>query len=108
MITIPDALARSVLNDAPDAMVILDSFGTIWFANRRVSTLFRYAHAEIIGESIEKLLPERFRAHQPGISGRFVIELSAPPRGTVLDFFGQRRDGTEFPLEVTLSRMALS
>ena len=51
MIAIPPALARRVLDAAPDPMVIIDTFGTIWFANRQVSALFGYAHDEMIGES---------------------------------------------------------
>jgi nitrogen-specific signal transduction histidine kinase len=59
MTAISPALARSVFDDAPDAMIIIDAFGTIWFANRRVCDLFGYRHSEMIGESIEKLMPER-------------------------------------------------
>lgn len=87
MTAISPALARSVFDDAPDAMIIIDGFGTIWFANRRVCDLFGYTHAQIIGESIEKLVPERFR------------ERRIDHRG---DLLGRRHDGTEFPLEVTL------
>jgi two-component system, sensor histidine kinase len=101
MFAIPPTLARRVLDAAPDAMVIIDTFGTIWFANRRVSALFGYAHHEIIGESIETLMPERFRAQHIEHRGRFLGSVRA--MGTGLDLFGQRRDGTEFPLEVSLS-----
>jgi PAS domain S-box-containing protein len=75
-------------------VIILDAFGTIWFANRQVSALFGYAHDEIIGESMEKLMPERFRGRHAEHSGHCV-------RG--LDLYGERRDGTEFPLEINLS-----
>jgi two-component system, sensor histidine kinase len=103
MIAIPPALARSVLDDAPDAMIIIDDFGTIWFANRQVSALFGYARDEIIGESIEKLMPERFRADHIGHRGHFVGNLRVRRMGDGLDLIGQRRDGTEFPLEISLS-----
>jgi two-component system, sensor histidine kinase len=101
MFAIPPTLARRVLDAAPDAMVIIDTFGTIWFANRRVSALFGYAHHEIIGESIETLMPERFRAQHIEHRAQFLGNVRA--MGTGLDLFGQRRDGTEFPLEVSLS-----
>jgi len=103
MIAIPPALARSVLDDAPDAMVIIDTFGTIWFANRRVSGLFGYPHDEIIGQSIEKLMPERFRFKHIGQRGQFAGDVRVRPVESELDLFGLRRDGTEFPLEVSLS-----
>jgi PAS domain S-box-containing protein len=103
MIAIPPALARSVLDDAPDAMIIIDEFGTIWFANRQVSALFGYARDEIIGESIEKLMPERFRAEHIGHRGHFVGNIRVRRMGAGLDLIGRRRDGTEFPLEISLS-----
>jgi PAS domain S-box-containing protein len=103
MIAIPPALARSVLDDAPDAMIIIDDFGTIWFANRQVSALFGYARDEIIGESIEKLMPERFRAEHIGHRGHFAGNVRVRRMGAGLDLIGQRRDGTEFPLEISLS-----
>jgi PAS domain S-box-containing protein len=103
MIAIPPALARSVLDDAPDAMIIIDEFGTIWFANRQVSALFGYAREEIIGESIEKLMPERFRAEHIGHRGDFLGNIRVRRMGAGLDLTGQRRDGTEFPLEISLS-----
>jgi protein-histidine pros-kinase len=103
MIEIPPTLARRVLDAAPDAMIVIDTFGTIWFANRQVSVLFGYAHEEIIGESIETLVPERFRAQLIGHRGHLVSTRCVRPMGTELDLCGQRRDGTEFPLEVSLS-----
>jgi two-component system, sensor histidine kinase len=103
MIAIPPALARRVLDAAPDAMVIIDTFGTIWYANRRVSALFGYAHDEIIGESIETLMPERFRAQHVEHRGHFVSNARVRPMGTPIDLYGQRCDGTEFPLEISLS-----
>ena len=103
MIAIPPALARRVLDAAPDAMVIIDTFGTIWFANRRVSALFGYAHDDIIGESIETLMPERFRAQHIGHRMHFLSNWRVRAMATGLDLYGQRCDGTEFPLEVSLS-----
>jgi PAS domain S-box-containing protein len=103
MIAIQPALARRVLDAAPDAMVIIDTFDTIWFANRQVSALFGYKHEEIIGESIETLMPERFRAPHVGHRGRFVSNGGVRASGAAPDLYGQRRDGTEFPLEINLS-----
>jgi PAS domain S-box-containing protein len=103
MIAIPPALARRVLDAAPDAMVIIDTFGTIWFANRQVSVLFGYAHDEIIGEDFDMLMPERYRALLIGHRGDFISNVRVRLMGSGLDLYGQRRDGTEFALEVSLS-----
>jgi PAS domain S-box-containing protein len=103
MIAIPPTLARRVLDAAPDAMVIIDTFGTIWFANRQVSALFGYAHDEIIGESIETLMPERFRAQHIGHRLHSLSNVRARATETGLDLYGLRPDGTEFPLEISLS-----
>jgi protein-histidine pros-kinase len=103
MIAIPPSLSRSAFDDAPDAMIILDAFGIVWFANRRVSALFGYLPDEVIGESIEKLVPERFRAQDIGRLGHLLTDVRVCPTEVALDLYGRRRDGTEFPLEVSLS-----
>jgi PAS domain S-box-containing protein len=103
MIAIPPALARRVLDAAPDAMVIIDTFGTIWFANRQVSILFGYDHDEIIGKDFDMLMPERFRPELAGHRGDIVSNVRVRPMGPGLDLYGQRRDGTEFALEVNLT-----
>jgi two-component system, sensor histidine kinase len=106
MIAIPPALARRVLDAAPDAMVVLDMFGTIWFANRQVSALFGYDHHEIIGQDIEMLMPERFRGQHVVHRGDIVGNVRVRTVGPGLDLYGQRRDGTEFALEISLSPIA--
>jgi PAS domain S-box-containing protein len=103
MFQIPPALARSTLDAAPDAMLIIDTSGIICFTNRQVSALFGYPHDEIIGQRIEKLLPERFRAQHIGHRERYVDNLRMRPMGFGSDLFGRRQDGSEFPLEISLS-----
>jgi len=103
MIAIPPALARRVLDAAPDATVIIDAFGTIWFANRRVSALFGYAHDEMIGEHIETLMPERLRSQHAVHRGDFLSNVRMRTVRPGLDLYGQRRNGTEFPLKISLS-----
>src|ERR1022692_2293201 len=99
----PPELARSVLDAAPDAMIIIDAAGIIQRTNRQVSVLFGYAHDEIIGQSIEQLIPQRFRASHIGQRERYVGNLRVRPMGAGLELFGRRRDGTEFPVEISLS-----
>jgi len=103
MIAIPPTLARKVLDAAADAMVIIDAFGTIWFANRRVSALFGYEHDEMIGEDIEILMPERLRGHHAPHREDLVSTVRVRTLEPGLDLYGQRRDGTEFALELSLS-----
>jgi PAS domain S-box-containing protein len=103
MMALPPALARCVLDDAPDAIIVVDAFGTIWFANRQVSSLFGYAHHGLIGASIEKLVPDRFRDQHAGYRGQLVSEVRVRPVGFRLELFGRRSDGVEFPIEVSLS-----
>jgi protein-histidine pros-kinase len=103
MIAIPPALARRVLDSSPDAMVVIDAFGSIWFANRQVSALFDYANDELIGESIEKLMPEHFQAEQVNHRTHFARNMHVRPMGAEIELVGRRRDGKEFPLEVSLS-----
>jgi PAS domain-containing protein len=85
MIAMPSVLARRILDAAPQAMVILDTFGTLWSTNRQVTALFGYAHEEIIGESIEKLMAERFRAQHAEHRGHFVSSVRVRSGGTGLD-----------------------
>jgi two-component system, sensor histidine kinase len=103
MRSIPAELAQSALDAAPDAMLIVDGAGVVQFANRQVSVLFGYAHEEIIGKTIEQMLPERFRSLHVGHRDRYVAAAHTRPMGPGLDLFAQRRDGSEFPVEIGLS-----
>ena len=96
-------LARGALDAAPDAMIIIDATGIIWFANRRVATLFGYTREEVIGKNVESLLPERFRIRHVDHRQAYIDTPRVRPMGESLALFGQRRDGTEFPVEISLS-----
>jgi len=103
MLPISPDLARSALEAAPDAILILDHTGIIQFANRQVSALFGYPHDEIIGQSVEQFMPERFRAlhivHREQYNGNVRVR----PMGVGLELIGRRQDGSEFPIEISLS-----
>ncbi len=103
MLSTPPDLTRSALDAAPDAMIIIDALGVIRFANRQVSALFGYAHDDVIGQSIEMLMPERFRARHIGHRQHYINNVRVRPMGAGLDLYGRRRDETEFPLEISLS-----
>ncbi|HSC09109.1 MAG TPA: PAS domain S-box protein [Steroidobacteraceae bacterium] len=96
-------LVRSALESAPDAMVIADATGIIVFANQQVTALFGYAPWELTGQKVECLLPERFRSRHVGHREGFNGEVRVRPMGAGLDLFARRRDGTEFPVEISLS-----
>ncbi len=105
MRTAPPDLARSALDAAPDAMIIIDASGIIQFTNRQVSGLFGYEHHEIVGQSIEMLIPERFHARHVAHREHYMsstVRVIRPMRAGQ-DLFGRRRDGTGFPVEVSLS-----
>ncbi len=96
-------LARNALEAAPDAMIIIDGAGVVRFANRQVSALFGYSCDEIVGQAVELLIPERFRAKHLWHRQGYVENLRVRPMGVGLELFGRRRDGTEFPVEISLS-----
>jgi PAS domain S-box-containing protein len=103
VLTASPELARHALDAAPDAIMMIDADGAIRFANRQASALFLYPHDEIIGRHIEELMPERFRdrhlAHRQG----YFRALRVRPMGVGLELYGLRQDGTEFPIEISLS-----
>jgi two-component system, sensor histidine kinase len=91
------------LESSPDAMVVVNSCGSILFANRRVSALFGYGSGEVTGQSVELLMPERFRSSHVTDRARFTSESRARPMGAGLDLFARRKDNSEFPVEISLS-----
>ncbi len=103
MLSLPTELARSALDAAPDAMIIIDSTGMVRYANRQVSALFGYSHDEVIGHPVEQLMPERYRRRHLSHRDGYFFSIRARPMGQGLDLFGLRRDGTEFPVEISLS-----
>ena len=103
MLSIPPELARSALDAAPDAMIIIDASGVIRYANRQVTALFGFAHDDIIGQQVEQLMPERYQARHLDHRQGYIRNVRLRPMGQGLELFGRRRDGTEFPIEISLS-----
>src|ERR1700722_3335824 len=103
MLTTPAEFARGALEAAPDAMIIIDASGIVCYANRQVSTLFGYTHDEIIGQNVERLMPERFRGRHVGHRDGYTSNVRVRPMGAGLHLLGLRRDGAEFPIEISLS-----
>jgi PAS domain S-box-containing protein len=103
MQSIPPDLARSALEAAPDAMIIIDSAGIIRYANRQVTALFGYPRDDIIGREVELLMPQRYRIRHLGHRERYKHSGNIRPMGVGLELFGRRLDGREFPVEISLS-----
>ena len=100
------ALVRSVLDSLPDAMIIIDASGKVLFANHQVTELFGHAIEEIVGQPIETLLPERFRQRHVGHRIGYTKTVRERPMGIGLDLYAMRKDGSEFPVEISLSPIA--
>jgi PAS domain S-box-containing protein len=100
---LPAELVRSMLESAPDAMIVIDESGTVLFASRRVSALFGYEPAAVVGQPVEMLLPERFRERHVAHRNDYAGAVRVRPMGAGLDLFARRKDGTEFPVEISLS-----
>lgn len=96
-------LLASVLESAPDAIVIVDEEGSILFASRRITSLCGYQPEEIVGKGIECLLPERFRQTHLGHRRSYAHNARPRPMGVELDLYALRKDGTELPVEISLS-----
>jgi two-component system, NtrC family, sensor kinase len=98
-----DTTFQSLLEAAPDAIVIVDRDGRIVITNGQTERLFGYDRSELVGQPVEHLLPERIRSRHIHHRTHYTAEPHTRPMGIGLDLVAKRRDGSEFPVEISLS-----
>ncbi|MGR9105946.1 MAG: sensor histidine kinase [Gammaproteobacteria bacterium] len=94
---------RNLLNSAPDAIVIIDEKGIINLINTQTENWFGYSRDELLGRSVEQLIPERFRRLHAGHRKEYAHKPTVRPMGAGSVLHGLRKDGSEFPVEISLS-----
>ncbi len=98
-----DERFRLAIEAAPTGMLLMDVAGTIVLVNAQIETLFGYPRAELLGQPVDMLVPERFRDHHPAFRKGFFEAPGARPMGAGKDLYGLRKNGSEVPIEIGLN-----
>jgi PAS domain S-box-containing protein len=103
-----EATARAVLESASEGIILIGPTGRIVLANTAAERMFGYPRAELLGQPLEILLPERIRETHVAHRAGYFAEPRVRPMGIGLDLSGRHKDGAEFPVEISLSHVAAS
>jgi PAS domain S-box-containing protein len=96
-------LLNAIIEGSPYAKILVNDAGKITLVNRQAEKLFDYSREELLGQSIDLLVPERFRRSHPELRASFEHAPMARPMGAGRDLFGRRKDGSEVPIEIGLN-----
>src|SRR4051795_11950312 len=100
-----DARMRWLLQAAPDATAIVDADGRIVTMNTQLEQLFRYNRSELIGRTVDCLVPQRFRDGHPVHRSDYIAAAAPRPMGLGRELYALRSDGSEFAAEISLSSL---
>jgi PAS domain S-box-containing protein len=91
---------EAIFSAMPNGVLVIDNDGCIHLLNEQLARDFGYRQEELVGQKVEMLVPERFRAHHAALRTTFMADPSPRPMGAGRDLFGLRKDGSEFPIEI--------
>jgi PAS domain S-box-containing protein len=94
---------RSLLESVPDALVLVDQAAAIVLVNSQAERLFGYTRQELLGQTVEVLIPERFRTQHIAQRNDYLVNPRVRPMGIGQKLYGRRKDGHDFPVEISLS-----
>ncbi|MDE3095692.1 MAG: PAS domain S-box protein [Chloroflexota bacterium] len=103
-----DSTYEALLDFAPDAIVVVDAVGRIVVASARVEALFGYTRAELTGQNVDILLPEEMRGRHARQRAGYAAAPHTRPMGIGLELFARRKDGSRFPVEISLAPLTTS
>lgn len=104
----PVEIYHRIFEYAPDAMLVLDREGRFCLVNAHAETLFGYDRRELLGQTVEMLVPARFTTHHAAHRNRFMAEAQSRQMGRQQELYALRKDGSEFPVDIMLSPMIMS